>query len=176
MRKSLMVVVCLVPLFAVAWRDTSTRTPGQRSSCISCGGKLYYGRCPKCNPDAGRIPMKKRVKNATKRSSTIISAKNISSGAATNKVDAANQISASDIDREVALMNLKNLKGADQFKNHRCPYRSECEHCKKLFDEKRLTKTYCESCFVCKAKREKAAQEERELQELMNAARKSSAR
>lgn len=174
MKKAFVAILCLLPLFAMAWRNTSTRSSGQSSYCGGCGGKLYCGRCPKCNPDAGRIPMKKRVKNTTKRSSTIISAKNISRVTTTNKVDAVNQISASDIDREIALMNLKSLKGADQFKNHRCPYRSECEHCKKLFDGKRLTKTYCESCFVCKAKREKAAQEERELQELMNAIKKSS--
>lgn len=176
MRKAFVTVLCLLPLFAMAWRNTSTRSSGRSSYCGGCGGKLYYGRCPKCNPDAGRIPMRKKATSAIKRSSTIFSEKNQPREAGTNKVDAASQISVSDIDREIALMKLKNLNGAEKFKNHRCPYRTECEHCKKLFDEKRLTKTYCESCFVCKAKREKEAQDERELQELMNAAKKSSVR
>ena len=176
MRKAFVAILCLLPLFAMAWRNTSTRSSGQSSCCGGCGGELYYGRCPKCNPDAGRIPMRKKTTSAAKRLSKALSDRNVSSGVTTNKVDSANQVSASDIDREIALMTLKNLKGADQFKNHRCPYREECEHCKKLFDEKRLTKTYCASCFVCKAKREKAAQEERELQELMNEVKKSFAR
>ncbi len=113
--------------------------------------------------------MRKKSKVSDKRPALIISAKSKQVSISTNKMDMSKQISKSDVDREVALMNLKSV---EQFKNYRCPYRSECKHCKKLFDEKRLTKTYCDNCYVCKGKREKAVQEECELQELMNTAKK----
>lgn len=171
----LVCVLCSLPLLTLAWygNRTSTRSRDQPTHCLRCGGKLYYGGCPKCNPDAGRIPMRKKSKAPAKRPSSIVSARSEQDLVSTNRVEAAKRISTSDVDREVALMNLKSV---EQFKNHRCPYRSVCEHCKKLFDEKRLTKTYCDSCYVCKGNREKAAREEQELRELMNAAKSNQAK